>query len=554
MRTLNHILCHRGDAQGDAVAYRFFQAGGEAPAELTFRTLRQTVQAVAARLQQHGLAQQRGLLICESQQAFVIGFYACLMSGAVAVPCAPVRRTVLKERLRLLALDARPAFVLTDGALPDDMGPGLGNVLVLDIRPWLAAADVDALAAQWREPALNDASLAFLQYTSGSTGDPKGVMVSHGNLLHNCAAIQNAMAITAESAVLTALPLFHDMGLIGGVLESMISGCVAHFMSPAEAVQYPERWLQRISDYGITNSGGPNFMYELAARDVDPAQLHGCDLSGWQVAFCGAEPIRAATVARFTAKFAAHGFKPGAFYPCYGLAESTLFVTGHRAGIAPVVVQRDGTSVVGCGHAGTGMRVEIVEADTCRPTAPGAEGEIWVAGGSVAQGYWNRHELTERVFRARLNADDPTAFLRTGDLGHLHEGQLFVTGRLKDLIILYGKKYAPQDIELHANASHAALRADGGAAFAVEVRDRERLVVVHELERTWVRRLAEHPQVVAAVRSAVSQGHGVHVDDVVLIRPGALPRTSSGKVRRAQCRDDYLHGRLQLCAEPAEAS
>jgi acyl-CoA synthetase (AMP-forming)/AMP-acid ligase II len=551
LHNLLDVMYHRAQSEPESVAYRFFQNGSMVPTGMTFLALWQQATAIAARMQAQGLGNDRILLVCESQQLFVVGFYACLLAGAVVVPTAPPRRATLLGRLILLAQDAQTKFILSDS---DEMaGAEFGaDVVFFDLRQWLADPDLPRFGSQWQAPALHDDSIAFLQYTSGSTGDPKGVMVTHTNLIRNCTAIEKSMAISPESKVLTALPLFHDMGLIGGVLQSMVSGCIAHFMSPAEFVQYPERWLLRIAKFGITNSGGPNFMYDLAAREIEDEDIIGCDLSSWQVAFCGAEPIRAATVARFSERYAGYGFRPGTFYPCYGMAESTLFITGNDVGKVPLIVRHQDSEVVGCGTPGLDTVVEIVDPDTRCRVPLGEEGEIWVAGSSVAKGYWNREQQTRDIFQARLvdGKDTDPPFMRTGDLGCFKQGQLFVTGRLKDLIILYGKKYAPQDLEMAAGASHKALRPDGGAAFSLQRDDVERLIVVFELERSWIRRQADHPEIIKAMRAAITHRYGAHVEEVVLIKPGALPRTSSGKVRRSQCRIDYLAGSLKTVAEP----
>ena len=551
MKILNDMLFERAEASPAAAAYRFFEDASLAPVELSLQALWRQAAGVAARMQAQGVAQEPVLLIGESQRCFLIGFYACLLAGAVAVPSSPPRRAALTSRLQLLARDAGARFVLSDCAevLAGDWG-GSGTV-TLDLGAWVGDGGTAAWAGRLHRPPLTPDDVAFLQYTSGSTGDPKGVVVTHANLVENSAVIQAAMAIDARSAVLTALPLFHDMGLIGGLVQSMYAGCVGHFMSPAEFVQYPERWLRRIAAFGITHSGGPNFMFEHAAREIEDGDIGGCDLSAWSVAFCGAEPIRSSTIARFSERFASHGFRAAAFYPCYGMAESTLFITGSQVGAGPALAAHQGGMVVGCGRTYGDAEVAIVDPDTRRRLAPEAEGEIWTRGASVARGYWGRAELTEQVFGARIADERGGRFLRTGDLGYLSGDQLFVTGRLKDLIILYGRKYVPQDIEAAAGVSHAGLRQDGGAAFSVAAGGIERLIVVHELERVWVRRSEEHGRIAAAIRRAVGAAQGVQVDEVVLIRPGALPRTSSGKVRRGQCRLDYLEGALQPAAAPA---
>lgn len=544
LQNLSEIVVQRAQTQADDIAYRFFQGASLEPEVLTFHGLWQRAAALAARLQHDGLAGARVLLACKSQKLFVIGFFGCLLAGCAAVPTPPPRRKALAGRLQLLASDAAIGALLTDSD-QIELEPGLP---VIDLAAWEASAengaDLAAAAQRWTMPALQDDSLAFLQYTSGSTSDPKGVVVLHGNLMRNCAAIQQGMGFTPASSILTALPLFHDMGLVGGVLESMYVGCIGNCMPPAEFVQYPERWLRIIAQFGITISGGPNFMYELAARNVTPEQLAGCDFSRWEVAFCGAEPIRASTIARFTAQFAPFGFRPQSFYPCYGMAESTLFITGKRIDQLPEVCSHHGGAVVNCGLPRLDTQVAIVDPVTLGALPELAVGEIWVAGGSVAGGYWRNPELTAQVFGARIAGGPQQSYLRTGDLGYLKRGELYVTGRLKDLLVVYGKKYAPHDIEAAAEASHEALREAGGAAFCFNDDGGDRLLLAFELKREWLRRGAEWPEVKNAMRRAVSAAHGVAIDEIVLIKPGSLPRTSSGKVRRQQCRSDYLAGLL----------
>lgn len=544
MRNLAEIVFRRAQAQADNIAYRFFQGSALDPELLTFHALWEQAANIAARLQQQGLAGERVLLACKSQKLFVLGFYGCLLAGCAAVPTPPPRRKALASRLHLLANDAAIAAVITDS----DQVESAPEVALIDMCAWETEGGHAAAAGGWTMPALDDDSVAFLQYTSGSTSDPKGVVVTHANLMYNCAAIEEGMAFTQASSILTALPLFHDMGLVGGVLESMYVGCIGNCMPPAEFVQYPERWLRIISQFGITISGGPNFMYELAARNVTAAQLDGCDFSRWEVAFCGAEPIRAGTIERFTRQLAPFGFRPQAFYPCYGMAESTLFITGKRIDALPEVCAHHGTDVVNCGAPRHDTEVTIVDPHTLAALPELKIGEIWVAGKSVAGGYWRRPELTPQVFGGRIAGGPQQPFLRTGDLGYLKNGELHVTGRLKDLIIVYGKKYAPHDVEATAEASHDALREAGGAAIGLNDEAGERLLLVFELKREWLRRESEWPQVMSAMRQAVNATHGIGIDEVVLIKPGSLPRTSSGKVRRQQCRQDYLAGALERVA------
>jgi acyl-CoA synthetase (AMP-forming)/AMP-acid ligase II len=540
------ILERRARETPDAIACRFFKGPSPVPETWTFRGLRDAAATLAARLVAHDLAGERVLLLCASQQRFVVAFYACLIAGAVAVPTAPPRRAVLHERLDVILRDARARGILHDVDGVD--GCGDATLVRLDLRA--RAARMAALAVPERT---DGAAPAFLQYTSGSTGDPKGVVVTHDNLVHNSAVIAAAMGVSAQSSIFTALPLYHDMGLVGGVLQMMYVGCPAGFMAPAEFVQYPERWLQIVSRWRVTTSGGPNFMYELAARAIRPEQLDGVDLSSWRVAFCGAEPIRAATVARFAERYAPLGYRPEAFYACYGMAEATLFVAGGRVDAAPTVVDHEHGALVGCGTAHGDTEIAIVDPDACRRVPQGASGEIWVRGASVAAGYWMRPELTRRTFGATLDGDaDGAPWLRTGDVGFVRDGELFVAGRVKDLVILHGRKYAPQDLEEACERAHAALRPACGAAFDVPHDGGAKLVIAFELRREWLRRVADWPEVRRAVQTAIGAQFGVSAADLVLLMPGALPRTSSGKVRRAQCRADYLSDRLQRAAPRAE--
>jgi acyl-CoA synthetase (AMP-forming)/AMP-acid ligase II len=540
------ILLTRAQREPARIAYRFFQGAALSSETLSFHELWERAAALASLMQSHGLENQRALLVCKSQKNFVVAFYACLLAGTIVVPTAPPRRKSLLGRLQLIARDAKVRAVIFDcDELQHAAFELPGETLAkFDVRSCVRSEDRGVLAGRWEPRPPSGDDIALLQYTSGSTGDPRGVVVTHANLAHNCAAMSEAMAFSEESSLLTALPLFHDMGLVCGVLEPMYVGCIASFLSPGEFAQYPERWLQIISTFQITTSGGPNFMYDLAARSVIPEQIPDLDLSSWIVAFCGAEPIRAAVVSRFTERFERFGFKAEAFYPGYGLAESTLFVTGNEVGTLPTVCNRDGREIVGCGGPWHDTQLEIVDPDTLCSLAEGEIGEIWISGSSVARGYWARPDLTTQAFKARLANDDTRHFLRTGDLGFLRDGELFVSGRLKDLIIINGQKYAPQDIEDEAERSHSALRQSGGAAFGVYEDSVERVVVIFELKREWVRREVEWPGITSAIRHSISTAHGLAVNDVMFIKPGALPRTSSGKVRRTQCRKDYLSGSL----------
>ncbi|WP_437688570.1 amino acid adenylation domain-containing protein [Sorangium sp. So ce176] len=561
--TLVALLRRRAEQRPSAHAYTFLLDGESDARSMTYGELDLRARALAAELQAGARAGERALLLVPPGLDFIAAFFGCLYAGLVAVPVPlPQRKSGL---LRVLAIvrDCRPSVVLTTEAL-------LGAVAMLRDDPSLTELShlrfmtVDAVqdgqGDAWRAPRVTAETLAFLQYTSGSTGTPKGVVLTHGNLLRNELMIQRAFAHTEESVIVGWLPPHHDMGLIGNILQPLYVGVPCVQLSPDQFLMKPRRWLEAISRYRATTSGGPNFAYELCIRKIPPEQRGGLDLGSWQVAFNGAEPIRAATLDRFAEAFAPAGFRRDAFYPCYGLAEATLLVTGGAAGAPPIVRAADraalaegraafdprdpeaGVPLVGCGGSPAGDEVRIVDPETFRACEDERVGEIWVAGASVAQGYWERPEDTAATFDARLSTGEGP-FLRTGDLGFFSRGELYVTGRLKDLIIVRGRNIYPQDIELTAEESHPGLRAGGGAAFSVDVDGEERVVVVQELGRR-APASTDPAELGAAIERAVADRHEVAVHAVVLIKPGSLPRTTSGKVQRRACRGRFLDGSL----------
>ncbi|QEH34734.1 Tyrocidine synthase 3 [Aquisphaera giovannonii] len=543
-------------------------AGSDLPAlsrgELMLRS-----RALAARLQAKGLAGSRALLLFPPGLEFLVGFFGCLHAGVVAVPAYPPRLNRPMTRLRSIAADAEPAVVLTCVSQRGLIGRWREGVPELTAREFLitdegpGAGEVADLATGWEDPRAGRDTLAFLQYTSGSTADPKGVMITHGNLLANSALIRGLFAATQDDRGVFWLPLFHDMGLIGGVLQTLYCGGSSTLMSPVSFLQRPLRWLEAISRTGAAISGGPNFAYDLCVEKTTPGQRASLDLSRWRIAFNGAEPVRAETLDRFAEAFAPAGFRREAFLPCYGLAESTLMVAGRTLGPgwSPVLVdagQLDrglaaapagaAPSRLLVGHGGPLEDAEVVIADreTGLRCDEGRVGEILVSGPSVARGYWNRPGETASTFAATVPGLEGRAFLRTGDLGFLRDGELVVTGRIKDLIILRGRNLYPQDIERTVEGCHPSLRPGGCAAFSAEVEGGERLVVVQEVERP--RRGEPSDEALAAIRAAVAEQHDVEVHSIRLIKPLGLPRTSSGKVQRHACRTAFLDGGLEVVA------
>jgi acyl-CoA synthetase (AMP-forming)/AMP-acid ligase II len=422
----------------------------------------------------------------------------------------------------------------------------------------------DDSARRWQPPPADSGAVAFLQYTSGSTASPKGVTITHGNLMVNVRMIRQAFDLSEAPVGVGWLPLFHDMGLVGNVLGTAYVGGHLVLMPPAAFLQRPARWLEAVARYRATVSGGPDFAYDLCARKVTPAERAGLDLSGWAVAFTGAEPVRPETLDRFTSAFGTCGFRRKAFFPCYGLAEATLLVTAGPAASGPRVLAvsrraleqdrvseagAEARSVVSCGGPAEGGRVAIVDPSTSTPCPTGRVGEVWVGGSHVAAGYWEKPAETEVTLRAHLADTGEGPFLRTGDLGFLRDGELFVTGRLKDLIIIRGANHYPEDLEVTAGRSHPALRPQGGAAFAVEAAGEVRVVVAHEVERGAER--SDLGPVLRAVRRTVTEEHDVAVHAVLLLRAGAIPRTSSGKVRRHACAAAFAAGELDVLATSA---
>ncbi|WNG58278.1 amino acid adenylation domain-containing protein [Archangium gephyra] len=551
--TFVDVLRERALLQPDARVFTFLDEAGEI--SVTYRELDEGARAVAATLRQHLAPGDRALLLYPPGREYVLGFLGCLYAGVIAVPAYPPDPSRLARtlpRLQALVADCQATAALTTSALLDMVGFVTEDAPGLRALRWLATDALEpAAAGAWSAPRLSSDDLAFLQYTSGSTGTPKGVMLSHRNLLHNSGLIALGFDASPRPVGVIWLPPYHDMGLIGGILQPLYRDIPTVLMSPLFFLQRPLNWLEAISRHGGTVSGGPNFAYELCIRKTTPEQRAALDLRGWEVAFCGAEPIRPETLDRFAEAFAPAGFRREAFYPCYGLAEGTLIVSGGRKAAPPMVRRlehtgRQGVSMVGCGGSLGEQTVRIVDPETCEPCAPGRVGEIWVRGPSVARGYWERSDDTARTFQARLAGSGEGPYLRTGDLGLLDGDELFVTGRRKDLLIIRGRNHYPQDLELTVERCDPGLRPGCGAAFSVDSGGEERLIVVQEFaERSGGDLETRTREVIARIRQAVAEEHELGVHAVVLLVPGSIPKTSSGKIQRHACRTAFLHGSLE---------
>jgi acyl-CoA synthetase (AMP-forming)/AMP-acid ligase II len=580
MRSFKDVLRQRASERPDDAV--FGQWGeGKVDSWLSYGELDTRARAIAARLQGSTTPGARVLLLYPPGMDYIAAFYGCLYANVIAVPAYPpdpgrLDRTL--PRLRAVIADAQATIVLTTRALCSMFSAVSAHAPDLARLTWLSSDDA-ADAASWRDFQGRDDSIAFLQYTSGSTGSPKGVMITHRNLFANSDVIRTVAGYSRDTRMVTWLPPYHDMGLIGSILQPVYTGFECVHMSPTQFLFKPLRWLEAITATRATTSGAPNFAFELCVSKVRPEQLERLDLRSWEHAYCSAEPIRAETLDRFARAFESCGFDRRAYYPCYGLAETTLVATGVKRRLGYRVHTNESASrtpVGGTGHLVTGGELAIVDPATRQRVADGTVGEIWLQSESIGAGYWNRPEETAATFAARL-ADGTGPFLRTGDLGFVTHGELFVTGRTKELILVRGRKHFPSDIETTIEAAQlrsAHHRAGGCAAFSLRIDGEDRLFVAVEVERRQnERRRGQMPQVerrrgsdrrarpfsyrgvsaelgaadldpesiVRLVRNAVTQQHGVEPYGVFLLRPGSIPKTSSGKKQRVLCRDQLLH-------------
>ena len=568
--TLVSLLRDRAQHLPHQTAYTFLPDGETSSGSLTYQQLDRQAIAIASYLQSIGKPGSKALVIYPYTDGleFIAAFFGCLYAGFVAVTNNPPHsaKDLVKIFDRLQSSES--IVILTTQGLLSHLKQQSRQYpefeQLFDLFPCIATDTLPLNASEWVEPQLTPDDLAFLQYTSGSTGTPKGVMVTHRHVMHNSALIYRGFEHSPQSRGVMWLPLFHDMGLIGGVIQPLYGGFPVTLMSPVSLIQKPIRWLNAISRYQATTSGGPNFAYDLLCRQIKPEQLETLDLSHWEVAFSGAEPVRAHTIELFSEIFANCGFRREAFYPCFGMAETTLFITGGRKSEPPIIKYVDAKqleenravevspehsnsrSIVGCGQPSLGDEVIIVNPQKLTACDEGEVGEIWVKGSGIGLGYWNQPEETEQMFRGFLGEKGP--FLRTGDLGFLQDGELFITGRIKEMMILWGRNRYPQDLEQTAENSHPALRKGCGAAFSIEVNDEECLVIAYEVERRYLKSLNVE-EIVTAIRTAIAEQHTVEVYGIVLLKTASLPKTTSGKIQRRTCRQQFLNGELAVVGE-----
>src|SRR5258708_6495228 len=550
------LLAKRAESQPDERAYIFLGDRGAEEAAITFRELHHAAQALAARLAKIARPGDRAILVFPPGLEFLVAFFGCQIARVIAVPMMMPRRQSARDSSAGIMANCEPVVALTNSAFA--IRKDLHARFLREQIQWLAVdLTHEPGAADLRQPDPQD--IAFLQYTSGSTSEPKGVAVSHANLLANLEMIRVSLGTTKQSTYVNWVPLYHDMGLILNALEAFYVGALCVLMAPNAFMQRPLNWLRAIHHYRAEVGCSPNFGFDLCVSRYRADQMQDVDLSTWKVALNGAEPVHAETIRRFSETFAGHGFNPNAAFPAYGMAEATLLIAGGRRGadyvtrtvsrsalqahaVSVPVDPADLQTLVGCGHALINERIAIVEPESCKRLSSTQVGEIWVNGPNVARSYWRNPEASRMNLNAQIAGDDDEAnWLRTGDLGFLDEaGELFITGRIKDLIIIRGINHYPQDIEHTVQALHPALRQNCGAAFSVpDDLGEETLVIVQEVERTERNRI-DPVEMTGLIRQGVTDQHELFARHIMLIRPGSLPKTTSGKIQRSLTRRLWL--------------
>ena len=564
------VIKNRVKANPGHVVFRFLSDGINENESLTYQQLETRSKALGAAVQKLAVKGERVLLLFPPGLSYVASLFACFYSGMIAVPAYPPRRNRSLHRVHTIVEDSGATVSLISRQVFNDIERNFAEDELLNKIHWIVYEDVsDKKALDWKPVEIQPNDTCLLQYTSGSTGHPKGVMITQLNLLYNSEYIRQTFDFDKNSVGVNWLPIFHDMGLIGGVLQSAYLGVLNVGMPPMAFLKNPLNWLRAIEKYKGTTGGGPNFSFDYCIQKTSEEERSELDLSTIKTFYCGAEPVRKPTMEVFPKAFAKSGVRPRQMYPVYGMAETTLIVSGGYQNEKPKYLKLDAAELsvnkvviadetpkafgaktvelVGCGHSWMETKIEIVDPATFERTAANSVGEIWVSGPTVAKGYWNKTEENRRTFGARINSTGEGPFLRTGDLGFMHENELYITGRLKDLIIVRGVNYYPSDIELTMQNADQSLKQNSGAAIPVTVKGEEKLVVVQELERTALRD-ADYDQIMNNIRMAIAEEHELEVFGIALIRTGSIPLTSSGKIQRRLTKYAYLNNELNIVA------
>lgn len=570
--TLLERLEHRANADAAAPAFTFLSDDGRETTSQTYADLWRNSGRVAANLSRRTTPGNRVILLFPSGLDFVVAFFGCLRSGLVAIPAWPPDPANLERslaRLRAMAADSRPSAVVCPAWMLDAARTTTHAWPELSEARWIAfeelSSEREGSSAPTGSPTPDD--VAFLQYTSGSTGSPRGVMVTHRHMLENARLACAEYGLPSTTVLVSWLPLHHDMGLVGGILSTIYGGFRAILFPPEVFLRRPRLWFEAIRKYRADVTIAPDFAYALCVRRIKPAERTDLDLSSLRVASNAAEPVRASTLRAFDEAFAPCGFRRTAFTPAYGLAEGTAYVCGGIADRPPSVlrlsrralaegiaretdVKDDVVEVVGCGKTGTSAPIAIVDPEVRRKLPENRVGEIWVGGPSIAAGYWNRPEDSEETFRAHIDgSESPNTWMRSGDLGFLRNGTLYVTGRRKDILVIRGECHYPNDLEQTAERVAPDVRRGASVAFAWDDGREERVGLVLEAAKGTAPTAATFGPSIDAIREAIAVEHGLHVSRILLVEPGAVPKTSSGKIQRRACREAFLTGALEILVD-----
>ncbi len=558
-QTILEILEENYKKNPDKILYRYIDNNLTELTVLSFSDVRNKAKRLACFLAKTYKPNTKVLMLYPSGLEFNIAFLACLYAKLIAVPAYPPRRNQKINRLKSIIDNSKASLVLCtlstqkiiEGTFKEDSILKRMDLIVSDDLK----LDLDLDTKTNILPKIKTQDLAFLQYTSGSTGNPKGVMISHANILDNAKLIYYFCEHSEKSTILSWLPHFHDMGLIGGVIQPIYGNFTSVFLAPVSFLQKPSVWLRAIDKYKANSSGGPNSAYDLCVQNIADEEIKGLDLSSWKVAINGAEPVNYNTINAFNKKFAKYGFKSSTFYPCYGMAESTLIITGVEAKeeiktfrlkqddlkdnkITKSIEEKGSKTLVSSGKAYPNQKLFIVDMETKSKLKEREVGEVWVQNPSVAKGYFQDEEKTKEDFCAFIKDTNEGPFLRTGDLGFLDNNELYICGRAKDLLIIRGRNYYPQDIEQIASLSHEGFAVNSCAAFSIDVGVSEKLVIVQEIKRTYLRKI-DFELAKKILKESISQEFELQVYDIVFLKPGQILKTSSGKIQRRTNKKAY---------------
>lgn len=573
--TLPEILKYRAECTPQSPAFIFLKDGEDDEDKITYQELDRDARAIAKELSFNISKGERALLLFPPGLDYIRALFACFYAGIIAIPAYPPRKNRSIDRLKALVLDSGTSLVLTNSEISQSFQRSFQSVDELkslklieiddslrhSLTPLVSPSPGPLVLTTWSQD-----DIALLQYTSGSTGDPKGVIITHRNIMRNCEFIRNSFSFSTKSVGISWLPTFHDMGLVGQVFQPVYTGFPSIYMAPVSFFQKPVRWLRAFSKYKGTMGGAPNFAFDLLSENISGEELEGLDLSSIKTIYCGAEPIRRSTLEKFLEAYKDYGLMPEMLYTCFGMAETTLITTGPPAGrgpkylgcsasgllqnkVIPVTsINGDTRHLVGVGYPWLDNRIRIVNPNTLEPCKPDEVGEIWVAGTSVSPGYWNKPEVNREIFETEIKGEPGARYLRSGDLGFIHEGELYISGRLKDLIIIHGVNIYPQDIEYLAENSHPALKPNASAAFSIESDGEERLVIIAEVERSAMMGL-DVTAVCDAIRENVALETELVVHSIQLLRPASILKTSSGKIQRRACKEAFILKKLEIVGE-----